>query len=297
VDLEAWCEASLAEVARKQGRFDEAGARLDRAAARFAAEGDDAGRAQVLHLAGTVAAQKGDYPAARTNYLASLDLRRRADDEAAMASVLSNLGVVAEYDGDLEGARSYHEQALALRASSGDRWAIAVSNTNLGMISLLQNRPSDARSAFEEAMRLNLEVGDTWMVAISHNNLGNAWRDLGELEVALEHYAEAARPFLANDDKWALAFLFEDAALCLAALGRPEAAAQLLGASDRCRDDVGSPRPAALEADLTARLAPGGVASSLDAATWRDARARGQTLDIVSVGEFLLSACRIGVDV
>ena len=59
--------------------------------------GDESGVGKVLHLVGTVAAQRGDYAKAVENYEASLAIRERVGDKASMASLLSNLGIVAEY--------------------------------------------------------------------------------------------------------------------------------------------------------------------------------------------------------
>ncbi len=121
----AWCEAALAEVARKQNRFDEATDRLARARAGFEVLGDDKGLGQVLHLEGTLAAQRGNLEEARSRYEQSLVVRRRLGDLKMMASVLSNLGIVAEYEGDYSLSRSLNEQALELRTRArrplGDR--------------------------------------------------------------------------------------------------------------------------------------------------------------------------------
>ena len=111
-------QTALAEVARKQGRFDDAFLLLDRAAKGFEGLGDEAGVGKVLHLVGTVAAQRGDYPKALTNYQASLAIRERLGDKASMGSLLSNLGVIAEYQGDYDGSRAFHERAMALRTTS-----------------------------------------------------------------------------------------------------------------------------------------------------------------------------------
>ena len=117
--------AALAEVARKQGRFDEAVARLDRAARGFATVGEESGVARVYHLAGTIAAQRGDYAKAVENYEASLAIREREGDKASMGSLLSNLGIVAEYRGDYDHSRGFHERALGTahrdRRPSGHR--------------------------------------------------------------------------------------------------------------------------------------------------------------------------------
>ncbi len=245
-----WCEAALAEVARKQGRFDEATALLEQALRAFEDQGDDAGRGRVLHLAGTVAAQHGDLAGAQRKYEESLRLRQRLGDQSGEASLLSNMGVVAEYGGDLDRSRDFHEKALAVRTTLGDRWAIAVSKTNLGMVAVLQARFGEARELFHEAMRLNREVGDSWMVAISHNNLGNANRGLGDFGTARRHYGDAAETYRINGDRWAAAFLFEDIAVLAATEGDAAAALELLGAADRLRDEIDAPRAAALEDEL-----------------------------------------------
>lgn len=274
--LRAWCETQLADVARRQGQFEEAASCLDRAAEGFAAIDEESGRAQVFHLRGTLAAQQGLYAQARESYETSLALRPEGSDDRARAATLSNLGVVAEYEGDLVGARRYHERSLALREKLGDLWAIAVSRTGLGMISMLEHRPQEARAEFEEAMRLNQTVGDAWMVAISHNNLGNADRDLARYDEALRHYAAAGARYVASEDLWSLAFLLEDAAICRAEQGQAQVAGELLGAADTCRRELGSPRPDSLENELRTRLS--GVRDRLGPSSWDEAREYGRTL-------------------
>jgi tetratricopeptide (TPR) repeat protein len=172
-----------------------------------------------------------------------------------MGSLLSNMGVVAEYAGDYDASHDFHERALALRRNLGDRWAIAVSQTNLGMIAVLREDFEEARAAFEEAMRLNREVGDAWMVAISHNNLGNANRGLGDYEAAREQYLDSLLAYRAYEDKWATAFLLEDVGVLAAMVDEQRTALTLVGAAGRMREEIGSPRGPALEADLDARLA------------------------------------------
>jgi predicted ATPase/class 3 adenylate cyclase len=272
---QAWCEAAIAEVARKQNRYDEAAERLARAAAGFAAVGDEEGLGRVLHLEGTLAAQRGKLDEARSRYEQSLEVRRRLGDVKMMASVLSNLGIVAEYEADFPLSRSLHEQALALRTELGDRWAIANSMTNLGMIATLEGRNEEARTHFEDAMRLNSEVGDNWRVVVCHNNLGNACRGLGDYAAARDHYAESLRAHREHDDKWALAFLLEDVGRLAALTGGPERALELLGAADAVREEIGSPRSAALDQAILGDVEP--ATASLTADQQTVARARGRT--------------------
>jgi len=285
----ASCQTALAEVARKQGRFDEAFLLLDRAAKGFEGLGDEAGVGKVLHLTGTVAAQRGDYPKALTNYEASLAIRERLDDKASMGSLLSNLGVIAEYQGDYAGSRAFHERALALRTDIGDRWAIAVSMTNLGMIAVLQKRFDEARDWFQRSMLLNREVGDTWMVAICHNNLGNATRGLGEFDEAREHYADSLRAYRDYDDRWAMAFLLEDIGVLAALSGDAPTAFELMGAADALREAIGTPRAPTLEQELESEL--DAAATDLSADERSALRARGRSLDLAAGVALALELC------
>jgi class 3 adenylate cyclase/tetratricopeptide (TPR) repeat protein len=271
----ARAETALAEVARKTGAFDEAQERLARARGVFEERGDDAGLGRVLHLTGTIAAQRGDYEVARERYLESLEVRERVGDRPGMASLLSNLGVVAEYEGDYAAARESHERALELRGEIGDRWAIGVSQTNLGMIASLQGSLDEARERFEESIRLNREVGDAWMVAIGLNNLGNAARDLGDLTDARAHYAASLRAYEAYDDRWALAHLLEDVGRLAAVAGDAVAAVRLDRAALSLREEIGAPRPPALEKELSAvfdgariSLGPDGETIATEAGEW-----------------------------
>ena len=100
--LRASCQTALAEIARKQARFDEAVALLDAARIGFESADDQSGLGRVQHLLGTVAAQRGDYDTAVASYERSLEIRERLGDKPSMGSLLSNLGIIAEYRGDYD---------------------------------------------------------------------------------------------------------------------------------------------------------------------------------------------------
>ena len=286
----AWCEAALAEVARKQAGYDEAADRLARAGAAFEALREERGLGRVLHLEGNLAFQRGAYAVASARYEQSLEIGRRLGDRKLMANLLSNLGMVAGYQGEYELARSWNEQALALRTELGDRWAIAVSNTNLGMIASQQGRSAEARDRFDEAMRFNREVGDTAMIALSANNLANAYRGLGDFDAACRHYAESLRFHVEHDDQWAFVYLLEDIARLAARSGDPGRAFELLGAADSLRELIGVPRGSMLEQEIADDLEP--AAAELGEAEREAARARGRAHDRVRAIELALPLVR-----
>ncbi|MET0732554.1 MAG: tetratricopeptide repeat protein [Casimicrobiaceae bacterium] len=285
----ASCDTALAEVARKQGRFDEAVERLERAARTFDETGDQAGVGRVLHLAGTVAAQRGDYPRAIEKYEASLAIRERLGDKASMASLLSNLGVVAEYRGDFDASRQFHERALALRSAIGDRQAIAVSANNLGMNATMRQRFDEARDLFRQSMQLAREVGDAWLVAIVHNNLGNASRGLGDHGTARAHYRDSLRAYRDYDDRWALAFLLEDVGMLAACCGDASAALELIGAADTLREAIGAPRAPPLAADIERSLAA--VVAGLSDDERSAYASGGRALDVAAAVDRALAFC------
>ena len=285
----ASCETALAEVARKQGRYDEAFERLDRAARKFMDLGEESGVARVLHLVGTVAAQRGDYAKAVENYEASLRIREIAGDKASMGSLLSNLGIVAEYRGEFERSHVFHERALALRTEIGDRWAIGNSANCLGMVAVLQRRYAEARDWFQKSMLLNREVGDTWMVAICHNNLGNATRGLGDYETARRHYAESLRAYRDYDDRWAMAFLLEDIGVLEALSGEAASAFELIGCADALREAIGTPRSPSLEVEIAKELAA--VAPLVSEQEQHKLRAYGRSLNLAEAIDTALKIC------
>ena len=252
----AWAQTWLAEVARKQGHLPQAETGLAEAAELFTALRDDAGLAQVQHLSGTLAAQQGKLDEARGHYQGSLAVREGLRDRSGMAALYSNLAIVAEYEGDYALAEELAGRGLALRQELGDRWGIGISLNNLGMLATLRGDPHEARTRFRESMALHSEVGDTWMVALGHNNLGNAARDLGEYDEARASYATALEAYRRYGDQWVLAILLEDVALLCAALGRPEDAWRLVGASDALHEQVGAPRTPDVSARLGEALAP-----------------------------------------
>ena len=256
VGLLARCDHSLAESARRVGRFDDAGALLERALEGFVAVGDRAGAADALQVTGTVAAQRGDPTLASARYLESLQIREELGDEAGVAALTSNLGIAAQQQGDATAARGYADRALALYTKLGDRRRIGTCQVNLAWMDGMAGDNESARRRCEEAIRLAIEVGDRLNLGIAQNNLGDALRDLGRLDEAGRAYAAAVETYRDLNDLGPLMALLEDVAILAAERGDAGSAFTLVGASDALRAALGAPRSAGGEAVLTDRLAP-----------------------------------------
>ncbi len=115
----AWADASLAETAKRQSRFEVATARLDAALAEFRELAAENGVGDMLHLAGVIAQLQGDYPSAKARYEDSRKVREQIDDWAGVATTDGNLAILAEFDGDYTGARDINDNVA--RSASSDR--------------------------------------------------------------------------------------------------------------------------------------------------------------------------------
>ena len=285
----AWCDASLAETAKRQSRFDEATAALDGAIAAFRGLGEEWGVGDMLHLAGVIAQLRGDYGTARERYLEAQELRVRIGDPAGAATTAGNLAILAEFDGDFGAALDLTLRSLALRRDIGDRRGIGIGEMNAGYYNVLTGDLDAARRHLTEALRVSREMGDQAMVAHSQFTLGNAYRALGRHGDAAAQYAEALKRQRDLDDRFSMTFILEDVGVLLARAGEYEAGFELIGAAEALRESIGSPRPPTLEEELAGHVAGARAALGPDGAT--AALERGRGYDLHQAVDAALSAC------
>ena len=246
----AWADASVAETAKRQSRFEAATARLEAALDAFRAEGVSHGVGDMLHLAGVIAQLQGDYGLARTRYQESRAVRQEIGDAAGVATTDGNLAILAEFDGDFPAALEINDRALDLRREIGDRRGIGIGEMNAGYYRILNGDLAAAREHLREALRLSRELGDRQMVAHSTFTLGNADRDIGDLPAAARRYADALQLQRDLDDRFSLTFILEDVGVLLARAGDHTAGFELLGGAEAVRTEIGSPRPRTLHVVL-----------------------------------------------
>ncbi len=285
---EAWALTSRAEPKRKQGRYDEAEAELDRAWTIFERLGDTAGLGRIAHVRGLIANLQGDPDRSRTHFEQSLQACRARGDRRTEATLLGNLAMPAAHQGQYDRAQELSEEALTIRTELGDRWGIGVSLNNIAMLAYLRKDFAGAQTHLQEALLAGLEVGDMYGIAISQHNLGNAMRELGDSTAAGDHYAEALQIYALTGDRWSLCMLFDDIAM-LSSARSPADAIRLAGASDALRELIGSPRLDYQEEELQVGLTEAhrirGVAAEEDAAA-------GKRLDTDAAVQLASSMCR-----
>jgi predicted ATPase/DNA-binding SARP family transcriptional activator len=121
--------------------------------------------AYAVQLAGATSWLAGDLDAAEVSLRASLESLRSLNDRRGATSSLAYLGAVAWYRGDTRQAREWLDEALdtfgELEFKEGIAWALNL----LGVVEHGTGNPVMARSLLERSLALHREVGDRWREA------------------------------------------------------------------------------------------------------------------------------------
>ncbi len=189
----------LSWVASNGAGFERAGVLVTEALSLFSKLGDTSGCAEALFVLGTVEVYSGRYQEAAGFFADSLQLHRDGGAEPITARDLGGLGTALLNLGDLPRARAVLDESLVVARRYEDRWSSAMSLMLLG--------------------HLNLAEGDN-----------------ARAQAVL---AEAGALFQATGNMVYLPWCLEGLASLAAAQGDYERAAELAGARDALRDQIG----------------------------------------------------------
>ncbi len=200
-------------------------------------------RVHAVNSVGLLAAEQGDFEAARAAFEQALELAGEIGEQAETAGILANLGNLAFFEGDTSEARRLYGESLETALLVGDLRRQAVARDNLGALELDEDRPKQAATLFEEAIASARASGDEHQVASSLRSLGTALLETGDLDGAIERIAQSLDLARRIGDLITVAPGLETAAGIAAARGEADRAAQLFGAADAARDGIGLIRP------------------------------------------------------
>jgi predicted ATPase/DNA-binding SARP family transcriptional activator len=198
----------------RQGAFDEARELWQKALVLFRSLDDTAEVGRCLAELGSVCVATNELDRAIELYDEAVDIFRGIGSDARRAMCLANLGAIASMTGDLERSAAYTEEGIAIQRELGELDGLGISLHNLARTKLKSNRLAEARILFAESAAI-----------------------AGELE-----YRELAAYCLGSTSE------------LVYAEGWPERAAQLLGASARAFEEIGS-APQGDEAVMQANMA------------------------------------------
>jgi len=196
-------------------------------------------RASVLLYAGVLARQQGDYDQAAARLRESLDLFRKLQDKFGVAAAVMSLGGLTEYRGDHAEAKRTLSEGLALFEGIGDEWGIAGTLNMFGEVARAEGDYEAAGSFYERSLAAARKCGSPSSIAVALGNLSVVALHHGDREQAKQLRLEALTLMRKlGDVRNIIAALGVLAGVAIAE-GKPERAGRLLGAADSLRNAIG----------------------------------------------------------
>ena len=236
-------------VAFGQGHLDRAEPIVGRAEELFTQTGAWWGRLFTSDVLAHIAQARGDYADAAERREQMLQLAQRHGMIEAEAAQSLHLGNLAALHDEYERAREHHQRALRLAERSRDRSLVALASNGAGMGARRRGDLDAAEQLHRRAAELydRLQLADG--AAFAHAGLGFVADQRGDREAALHAHRSGLERARHTGDPRAVALALEGVAGALTEAD-PRRAAQLLGAAEQIRDDVGASLPAPERADV-----------------------------------------------
>jgi predicted ATPase len=242
--------AGAADLAQTRGDIANGNAMANEALSMYRQLGNDWGAAYALAQLGMNAIEESDYETAKARITDSIALYDQLGEDEWVIANTRSLAWAHDASGDHATARALHEANLARARAAGVQETVVGTLGSLTMIAAAEGREADAIGLARENLLAAVELGSAHPIAQS---------------------------------------LCRIADLCVRFLGRPEAAAQLLGCFDGLREQIGvSESWVARKNEETSA----NVARQLHGTTIERARLRGQAMTIEQGVAFALEQLR-----
>lgn len=193
--LELW----LGKTAERRGAPDVAMEHYARASAilEAAPDRDELDLAEALYCTGMVhywrankepARMKEEIDAARAQFLACLEARRRRGDELGIGNVLNMIANTFASEGSYAQAAQFYGESLRVRERIGDLWGTTKPLINLGRIYRMQGDGEQALGTFLRALRILLKVGDQRGLATVYREAAEVHLGRGDFDEAIDNF-------------------------------------------------------------------------------------------------------------
>ena len=191
-------------------------------------------------IRGFLAVLQGNYEGARPVLDKAMAASRAAAQPMQIATSLSMASIAAMMAGDAEPAKRYVAEADSLASELDDVPTVVGVLQARALNALFVGDLATLRVVSTEGARLSREVGDVYAQHMMNLNLGGAALLAGDLEESKARYSESLRSAYLIDDRIGQYYLLAALAYHRVAEGRPQEAAQLLGASETIRTGAGA---------------------------------------------------------
>lgn len=170
--------------AQRNDEFDRAGDLLDSAMAMAGSANNDALRARVLTLQGSLSMIAGERNQALSQYLNALRIHEQRQDTMGMAEIYNNIGSIHHYEREYVKASWYYQRSLMLRQAKGGRRDMGKVYNNLGSLLEEQGKLDSALYWHQKALTIWRSEGDVGWQAITYSNMAECFLRATKLDSA-----------------------------------------------------------------------------------------------------------------
>jgi predicted ATPase/DNA-binding winged helix-turn-helix (wHTH) protein len=198
-------------------------------------------RTIALNGAGFMAICQRDYAAAEQFYEKGVELAREINDSDNVAYALDGLGHVALEQGRYDDAERFLRESVALSRAIGRRELVAMDLLHLGKVMRARGDRRAMLALFNESLAVAREVGHRPCLAAILCAQSRDALAQGDLDTAEAGLIEMVAILEGLGDRRQMADAMEGFALLALAKDAPHRAARIWGATERLRDEIGSP--------------------------------------------------------
>jgi tetratricopeptide (TPR) repeat protein len=186
--FEGWSLKFLAQIALRQGRFDEGQRYLEQAIPLFQQSGDKRGELFSIEDIGKIDFFKGNFRGARTQFETVLNGFREIGYRWGIVNLLGNLGSVLGAQGEFALSDSMLKEQLSLALQIGRKNEVSQALNNLGFNALDQGNYTEAEAYFEQGRVLAIDTTNRQEEATLTHNLGMVAVLMGDFVAAQTRY-------------------------------------------------------------------------------------------------------------
>jgi predicted ATPase/DNA-binding CsgD family transcriptional regulator len=202
--------------------------------------GDEAIRGEALLVKISLAVVQGDHAAGLEVVVEATAIARRLKADALLVRILANQAALEVLAGDLPAARATSAAATALAARLGDDLSFIAAAQSEAFIAFLDGNFARMRDVGLAAGLLSRQPNELFMLSTHLTSAGMGALMLGEHVAAEAALIEALQASLVVDDRPGLVLRMQALASSAAMAGRAQRAAELLGAAEMLRLQIGA---------------------------------------------------------
>ncbi len=167
-NISAYALLALGGICRRQAKWKESTAYVNRAKKIFKKQKDFKGLVWCENLLGTICGDRGDLVGAENHFEKSLTNLKDKVDLALVGALETNIGILHNMQGNYDLAVTYYKRGLVKFEQLEDMIKIARTRHNIGMLYLHKKEYDAALSEFDTSISVALKVGNMPTLAISY---------------------------------------------------------------------------------------------------------------------------------